>query len=151
VPLAQPTGSPAARDGWADVDTPSGFERELTGILAELRDAGTRGLVFLTTDVHFAAIHRLTPFEDTPEFRIHQVISGPLNAGLFPNPTLDDTLHPETLFFHGPASAASVTSWDEARRWFNFGLIEVEPQGNLAIRIVDANGRQVGDALLPKP
>jgi alkaline phosphatase D len=160
VPLSIPTGSNRERihDGWADGEPLSaaepgaewarpgagpatGFERELLGILARLRDAGVSGLLFLTTDVHFAAAFRYRPFAEDPEFTFHELVTGPLNAGLFPHRTLDTTLLPERLFWFGPTRP--VDSIAEALGWFNFGVLDVDGSGRLEARIVDGSGRVV--------
>jgi hypothetical protein len=60
-----------------------------------------------------------------------------LNTGIFPNRDLDSTLSPESLFFNGPAAAGDVTSWSDAKRWFNFGTVEVARDGTLVASIVD--------------
>ncbi len=97
-----------------------------------------RNLVWLTTDVHFATGFRSAPF---PDFRMLELTSGPLSAGFFPRPDVDPTLHPERLYFHGPTEP--VTSIDQARTYFNFGELEIEPSGELTVRIVTAAGAVV--------
>lgn len=139
VPLSVPTGSPERRDGWAGYQQPGGYESELLQILRAARDRGVADSVWITTDVHFAAVFRYRPFADS-EFRLHEVISGPLNAGLFRNERFDETLRGERLFIHGPEDPAAVTSWEEARRFFNFGLLEIDAGGALVIRIVNVDG-----------
>jgi alkaline phosphatase D len=143
VPLAIPTGFPpeSGRDGWANFDQGTGFEAELLDLLTHLRDRNIHDVLFITTDVHFASVQRYTPFADTPDFQIHEYVTGPLNAGLFPNTALDTTLNPERLFFHGPASAEAVTSFTEAQRWLNFGQVAMDDNGVLTSRIFDADGR----------
>lgn len=71
---------------------------------------------------------------------VHELATGPLNAGIFPNRDFDQTLNPERLFFFGPETAAAVTSWAEAKRWFNFGTLEVRQNGRLTAGIVDTAG-----------
>lgn len=143
VPLAIPTGANAAqngRDGWAGFDTQTGFERELLALLAVLRDAGVRNLVWLTTDVHFASVQRFRPFPEDPHFSFLEVVTGPLQAGLFPQRRLDPTLHPERLFFHGPETAGEKRTFEEALTWFNFGTLEIDAAGNLAIGVRGVDG-----------
>jgi alkaline phosphatase D len=142
VPMSIPTGFPATngRDGWANFDQDTGFERELVEILRFMDDNGIDRPVWITTDVHFAEAFRYMPFPEHPEFVVHEFATGPLNAGIFPNRTFDPTLNPEVLFFHGPATPAAVTSWDEAKHWFNFGTLEVGGGGDLTARIVNTSG-----------
>ena len=140
VPMSIPTGE-GARDGWADAGGSTGFERELVTILRAAAHDRVRGLVWTTTDVHFATGLRYRPFADTPDFVVHEFVSGPLAAGLFPKESLDPTLRPVRLFFHGPLAGHAPRTLDEALRWFNFGLVEVEADGRLLVSIVDGTGR----------
>jgi alkaline phosphatase D len=151
VPLAVPTGT-TARDGWADGGGPTGFERELLGVLASAAQHGVANLVWLTGDVHHAAGYRYRPFSDHTRFVVHELIASPLHAGLFPTLSLDETLGPERLFFHGPTDATAVSSLDAALPWFNFGQVEIGAEGDLRAEIVDATGRtRYQLALTPLP
>jgi alkaline phosphatase D len=144
VPLSIPTGSPEkGRDGWANYDQDTGFERELISILEAFERAGVHNLVWITTDVHFAAVFRYTPFSDAPEFRFLELATGPMNAGLFPNPRYDRTLGPQRLFFYGPPNPERVTSFAEAKRWFSFGVLDVASNGELTARIVNGLGEEL--------
>jgi len=141
VPISIPTGGPIrGYDGWANFDGEKGFERELLGLLQGWRDAGVRNLVFLTTDVHFATGLRYRPF---PEFTFLEFVSGPLNAGMFPKQELDETLRPERLFLYGPPDPMNVRGLEEARRYFNFGELDIDASGALRARIVNGDGAVV--------
>ncbi|HKG02077.1 MAG TPA: alkaline phosphatase D family protein, partial [Conexibacter sp.] len=141
VPMSIPTGFPPTngRDGWANFDQDTGFEHELLAILRFMESHGIRNTVWITTDVHFAEAFRYTPFADDPEFVVHELATGPLNAGIFPIAVFDQTLNPERLAFFGPAASTDVTSWEIAKRWFNFGALEVDAD-RLTMRIVDTAG-----------
>jgi alkaline phosphatase D len=143
VPMSIPTGFPPTngRDGWANFDQQTGFERELLDLLRFMRDRGIDQTVWITTDVHFAEAFRYRPFPESPSFTVHEVATGPLNSGIFPNRAFDETLEPEPLFFFGPDTPEAVTSWAEAKRWFNFGTLEVAVDGTLTAGIVDTAGR----------
>jgi len=147
VPIAIPTGSNAeteGRDGWADYETETGYERELRQILEELARADVSNLVFLTTDVHFAAVFRYRPrFAFAPDFTFYEAASGPLNAGVFPVRKLDETFGPERLFLYGPRSPEAVQSWSEAKRWFNFGALSIDAGGSLTLEILRTDGTSV--------
>ena len=142
VPMSIPTGFPPTngRDGWANFDQTTGFEQELLDILRFADEHGIDDLVWITTDIHFAEAFRYTPFEESPDFVIHEIATGPMNAGIFPNQAFDDTLDPERLAFFGPQSPEAVTSWEQAKGWFNFGTLEIEPDGTLIAGIVDGHG-----------
>jgi alkaline phosphatase D len=140
VPMSIPTGE-GARDGWANGGGSTGFERELVMILRAAARDRVRGLVWITTDIHFATGFRYRPFVDAPDFVVHEFASGPLAAGLFPKEALDPTLRPVRLFFHGPPAGRGPRTLDEALPWFNFGLVEVDADGRLVVSIVDGTGR----------
>ncbi len=145
VPMSIPTGFPAAngRDGWANFDQDSGFERELVDILKSLHAQGERNILFITTDVHFAEVFRYTPFTADPTFQVHEVVTGPMNAGLFPNRNFDASLGTESLFFYGPASADAVTDYAQARQWMNFGNVRIDADGRLSVSVIDVDGNPV--------
>jgi alkaline phosphatase D len=142
VPMSIPTGFPATngRDGWANFDQTTGFENELLDILRFMAENGVDNPVWITTDVHFAEAFRYTPFPEHPDFAVHEIATGPLNSGIFPNRNVDPMLNPEVLFFHGPPTPADVTSWEEAKRWFNFGTLEVGAAGDLTAQVIDTAG-----------
>lgn len=153
VPIAINTGFPPelGRDGWANDDAneaptvdgfpqnETGFEFELMSIMETLRETNSNSL-FITTDVHFAEVFRFTPFADAPEFQVHEVVIGPGNAGIFPNRHFDTTLGTESLFFFGPESSQSVDSWATAKKWFNYGTIEIDQNGKLLTKVKDTVG-----------
>jgi len=143
VPLSIPTGFPTTngRDGWANFDQQTGYERELLDLLRFLADRGIDDTFWITTDVHFAEAFRYRPFADRPSFVVHELATGPLNSGIFPNRAFDDTLVPERLFFYGPETPEAVTSWTEAKRWFNFGTLEVAGDGTMTAAVVDTAGQ----------
>ncbi len=149
VPMSIPTGFPAenGRDGWANYDQVSGFENELIDILRFMQRQSIDNSVWLTTDVHFSEGFVYRPFADAPEFEVYEFVSGPLNAGVFPNEAFDDSLHPERLFFHG---APAGLDYDGALEYLTFGTVEVSEEGDMAIKIVNALGEAVAEQFLPR-
>jgi hypothetical protein len=83
-------------------------------------------------------LNGLTP--EYPDFAVHEIVTGPLNAGTFPNRNFDPTLNPQVLFFHGPPTPADVTNWDQAKQWFNFGTLEVAANGDLTAEVTGTGG-----------
>jgi alkaline phosphatase D len=143
VPMSIPTGFPAVpngRDGWANFDQATGYERELLDILRFMQEHSIRNTVWITTDVHFAEAFRYVPFSGDPGFAVHELVTGPMNAGIFPTMDFDTTLNPQRLAFFGPPSPGAVTTWTEAKRWFNFGELDLAGGGTLTIRIVNTAG-----------
>ena len=133
VPIAVPTGDPTIGiDSWV------GFETELAEIFARLAASGVERLVFLTTDVHFAAAHRFPPVAGArPE--IIEIIAGPMSAGLFPTAALDPSFSPERLFFHGPDRPEAL-DFEAALEFMTAGIAEVDDSG-MAVRIENATGK----------
>lgn len=149
VPMSIPTGFPAenGRDGWADYDQDTGFEHELRDILRFMQKQGIKNSVWLTTDVHFSEGFVYQPFADAPEFEVYEFVSGPLNAGVFPNEAFDDTLNPERLFFHG---APASLNYEAALEYMSFGAVEVSEEGDMTVKIINALGDIVAEQFLPR-
>jgi alkaline phosphatase D len=97
----------------------------------------------------FRQAFRYSPLPEQPGFVVHELATGPMNAGIFPNRAVDPTLNPEVLFFHGPATPGGVSSWTEAKRWFNFGTLEVDADGDLTVRVVNTTGEPRFTLTLP--
>ena len=153
VPMSIPTGFPATngRDGWANFDQTTGFEQELLDILGFMERSGIRNTIWITTDVHFAEAFRYRPFASNPDFVVYELATGPLNAGIFPIRDFDSTLNPEVLTFYGPPTAESVTTWEEAKRWLNFGTLDFARDGTLTAGIVNTAGQtQFSITLAPR-
>jgi alkaline phosphatase D len=153
VPMSIPTGFPATngRDGWANFDQTTGFEQELLDILGFMERSGIRNTIWITTDVHFAEAFRYRPFPSNPDFVVYELATGPLNAGIFPIRDFDSTLNPEVLTFYGPPTAESVTTWEEAKRWLNFGTLDFAGNGTLTAGIVNTAGEtQFSITLAPR-
>jgi alkaline phosphatase D len=142
VPMSIPTGFPptGGRDGWANFDQTTGFEQELLDILRFMERSGIQNTIWITTDVHFAEAFRYRPFPSNPAFVVYELATGPLNAGIFPLREVDPTLNPEVLTFYGPAIPEAVTSWQEAKRWLNFGTLGFDRDGRLTAEIVNTAG-----------
>jgi alkaline phosphatase D len=142
VPMSIPTGFPPTngRDGWANFDQNTGYERELLDILRFMQAHGVRNSVWISTDVHFAEAFRYVPFSDDLGFAVHELVTGPMNAGIFPTTDFDSTLNPQRLTFFGPASPSAVMSWSQAKHWFNFGELQLAGGGSLTMRIINTAG-----------
>jgi alkaline phosphatase D len=142
VPMSIPTGFPPTngRDGWANFDQTTGYEHELLDILRFMQSHSISNSVWITTDVHFGEAFHYLPFADEPGFAVNELVTGPMNAGIFPNPAFDTTLNPERLAFIAPSSPGAVTSWEQAKHWFNFGELDFSRDGSLTMRIVNTAG-----------
>lgn len=145
VPISLPTGSArkGARDGWASLGTETGYERELGAIFETLAAARARNLLFITTDIHFGAAFRYTPVARDPDFRVYELASGPLHAGLWRTEVFDPTFRAERLALHAAPKPAEVATLEEARRWFNFGALAIDGAGRLRAELVNGYGEVV--------
>jgi len=150
VPMSIPTGFPpeGGRDGWANADQTTGFEQELLDILRFVEQHHIENTFWITTDVHFAEAFRYRPFAN-PAFSVYELVSGPLNAGIFPNTDVNPTLNPQVLF--GPDPAVQPTTWEQAKDGFNFGRLELDRHGVLTAAIVNTAGQtQFSFTLTPR-
>jgi alkaline phosphatase D len=139
-------------DSWANYEQGAGFEQELTEILRFMQRRGINNNVWLTTDVHFAAAFRYTPFTDAPSFQPREYIAGPLSALLFPNKIFDTTLGTERVFFYGAEKFTDIRSYEAAKPWLNYGTIAVDEAGSLTVEIHKVDGTVVyQDTLHPSP
>lgn len=148
IPISIPTGAGGklGHDGWCNMERDDGYENELASIFRALHGAGTRNVVFLTTDVHFATGFRYRPLADAPEFIVHEFVAGPLGSMLLPTHSLDDTFHPERLFFFGPETIPKT--FDEAQRFMNWGKIAISGSGALLVTIQDGLGGEAARVTL---
>ena len=97
----------------------TGFEREMLDLMRALDAADLKNLVFITTDVHFAATLRyaVDADGDGDMLYFHEFVTGPLSAISVPPQSqdeLDPTLNPTLLYAEGEL--------------FNFGFVRVQEQ-----------------------
>lgn len=150
VPLGIPTGTgPNARDGWSDDGGNTGFEREAALLLDGMRAASPAGVIFLTADVHFATAFEYRPFVDAPGFAVHEFVTGPLHAGIFPRRDLDPTFSPRRLFLWHP-TAFPIATYDDAIAWFNYGQIDIDGSGRMTVTFTNARGETVWQTVLER-
>jgi alkaline phosphatase D len=112
-PLSLTAGSNTARfgyDSYANGTTPdfsaeTGFERELLDLVRFLDDVNVNNLVFVVTDVHFAANvrHEIDANGDGDTLLFYELVSGPISAiRLDPTPDrFDPTLGSTVLYSEG--------------------------------------------------
>eukprot|EP00752_Nemacystus_decipiens_P012137 g10760.t2 len=156
VPLSVPTGpGNNARDGWANFEGDTGYELELGDILTHISDGEMHNTVFIAADVHFAQSLRYQPFGNDTDFDFHEVIVGPLNAGPFNRPDLDDTFSPERLFYYAPEETTAATTegnftyLENIRPYFNFGVADIDVNGNLNFTIINTDNETLYTLSIP--
>jgi alkaline phosphatase D len=129
-------------EGFANGDGPPlGRERELAGVLAQLRDRGARNLAWLTADVHYAAAHRYDPARATGAVfdAFWEFVAGPIHAGTFGPNVLDPTFGPEVVFQWAPEPGQSnLAPWDGLQ---SFGTVDVTHDA-LTVAILGIDGRE---------
>ncbi|MFQ5698232.1 MAG: alkaline phosphatase D family protein [Myxococcota bacterium] len=153
VPLSIPTGvrPGEGRDGWANGEGATGFETELWEIVQSLEESSIRESVWITADVHHAALIRYTPLPvRDPALHLHEVVAPALWAGVGAFRGLDPSFGPELRFVHAPQDPSALHSLPEARGYMGFGALEVDASGRLTIRLLDAQGASLyAETLLP--
>jgi len=110
VPLSIATGTRAevyGRDAFADGDPAgaprTGSETELRELLSHLDRENVRNVVVVVTDVHFATSLRyeIDLDSDGDKLLFHELVTGPLSAGLVEPRTPDATFAPRVLYAEG--------------------------------------------------
>ncbi|WBB57727.1 alkaline phosphatase D family protein [Streptomyces sp. WMMC500] len=143
IPLGLVVPDGTAHEGVAQGNggAPLGREAEIAGVLSFIRRRRVTNTVWLTADVHFTAAHYYDPgkavFQDFAPF--WEFVSGPLNAGVAPEPNpLDATFGPEVRFA-AHAESAAKSSPLYGNQFFG----EVDIDGSTAVmtvRLRDADG-----------
>ncbi len=148
MPIALVIGEPGKRvahanDGWGNEDgPPREREVELAQLLSGMRARGVKNVVWITADVHYAAVHRMDParaaFKDFDPF--WELVAGPMHATAFPRKPLDDTFGPEVVW----SSAGWDTFGSPATGAQHFGLLRIDGRTRaLSVTFVDARGRDL--------
>jgi alkaline phosphatase D len=138
-------------EGWAngaDALPPAGRERELAGVLSELRARKVRNVAWLTADVHYAAAHRYDPasavFGEFDAF--WEFIAGPIHAGTFGPNTMDPTFGPKVEFQWAPEPGkGNLAPWEGLQ---SFGAVDVAHDA-LTVALVGIDGKERYRVALP--
>ncbi len=135
VPLAIATGTRAevyGRDAFADGDPTggarTGSETELRELITHLDRERVKNVVVLVTDVHFATSLRyeIDLDSDGDPLLFHELVTGPMSAGLLPAKKPDSTFAPRVLYVEGGI--------------FNFGFAAVDGE-KLVYEVRDDTGQ----------
>jgi alkaline phosphatase D len=136
---------PAAFEAVANGDGPPlGRELEIAHLLAAMRRARVRNVIWLTADVHYAAAHYFDPrrarFTDFDPF--WEFVAGPLHAGTFGPNALDDTFGPQERF-RGIPDGMKPNRPPSAGLQF-FGRIHIEGRSRvLTVSLHDLSGAKI--------
>ena len=125
----------------ADDGPPLGRELEIAGLLSFIRRESIRNVVWITGDVHYAAVHYYDPakaaFQDFTPF--HEFVAGPLCAGGFGPNALDGTFGPQVLFQKTPPPG--VFNLAPSQGSCNFGHVKIDGRtGTMTVTHRDAHG-----------
>lgn len=133
VPLSYPTGFPQpqvdGRDGWANAGDRSGYETELMSLLYFIEANDVENVVFLTADTHWPFAISYDPDRDG-NVNFYEFGSSPLSALTLPPATIDQTFNPMVMYSEG----------EFAGTLFNFGMIDIDADGNLTFTVLDREG-----------
>lgn len=127
---------------------PKGREVELARLFSTLARAGTKNLVFVTADVHFAAAHRFdaekAQHKEMPTF--HEFIAGPLHASAFGRKALDDTFGVEVLYVNAEWDTFGTPADPKTQ---TFGTIAIDGRsGTMTVSLVDGTGHDLHTTVL---
>jgi alkaline phosphatase D len=125
----------------ADDGAPLGREHEIASLLSFVKARDVRNVVWITADVHYAAVHHYSPeraaFRDFLPF--HEIVAGPAHAGTFGPAALDRTFGPEVRFLGIPPAMKPNRPPSDGLQFF--GLLEVDGRtGVLRVEIRNRDG-----------
>ena len=133
---------------------PERREHEIADLLASIRRAGVRNIVWLTADMHYTAAHYYDPnraqFSDFEPF--WEFVSGPLHAGTWGPGELDDTFGPVAMYRNG----ASEGQGENLAPCFGlqfFGRVDIDGgSGVMTVTLKDVGNRDLWSVeLVPQP
>ncbi|MDL4814829.1 alkaline phosphatase D family protein [Actinomadura opuntiae] len=147
IGLVVPDGTAQEAAAQGDNGAPLGREREIAGILSDIKRHHVRNTVWLTADVHYTAAHYYDPskaaFQDFDPF--WEFVSGPLNAGAFGPNSLDGTFGPTAKFVQAPPHANT----SPAEGYQFFGEVDIDARsGALTVRLRDLDGKVLHTEIL---
>jgi alkaline phosphatase D len=133
---------------------PDRREHEIADLLAAIKRAGVRNVVWLTADMHYTAAHYYDPnqaqFADFEPF--WEFVSGPLHAGTWGPGTLDDTFGPVAMYQHG-CSAAQGENLAPCFGLQFFGRVDIDGKcAVMTVTLKDVDNRDLWSVnLAPQP
>lgn len=142
-PLSIVTGIPTDRDAWAQGEPQVlGREVQLAELLSFVKNEDIQNVVFLTSDVHFAAAIRYDParasYTDFNPF--WEFVIGPTHAGAFGPGALDASFGPSYEFLRASGTEGHPVQNLPPPNLQSFGSVTVGQEGSLTVRIHDITG-----------
>ncbi|GLR86445.1 alkaline phosphatase D family protein [Bradyrhizobium iriomotense] len=133
---------------------PDRREHEIADLLAFIRRAGVRNIVWLTADMHYTAAHYYDPnravFSDFEPF--WEFVSGPLHAGTWGPGELDNTFGPVAMYQHG----CNAEQGENLAPCFGlqfFGRVDIDGRTEvMTVTLKDVDNRDLWSVdILPQP
>ncbi|RXH10849.1 alkaline phosphatase D family protein [Bradyrhizobium guangzhouense] len=133
---------------------PDRREHEIADLLASIKRAGIRNIVWLTADMHYTAAHYYDPnkaqlqdFEPFWEF-----VSGPLHAGTWGPGELDNTFGPTAMYRNGCSEAQGENLAPCFGLQF-FGRVDIDgASGVMTVTLKDVDNRDLWSVdIVPQP
>ena len=130
---------------------PTRREHEIADLLAFLKHAGVRNVVWLTADMHYTAAHHYDParavFTDFEPF--WEFVSGPLHAGTWGPGQLDNTFGPAAMYANG----CSAEQGENLAPCFGlqfFGRVDIDGKsGVMTVTLKDVGDRDLWSVDIP--
>lgn len=140
-----------AFEGVANGNGPAlGRELEIADLLRFIKEKGIRNTVWITADVHHCSSIYHDPGKATfQEFEpFWEFVSGPLHAGTFSQPPLDNTFGPETRFLGIPKGMKANRPPSAGFQFF--GTMKVDGKTEeLTVTHWDVDGKNLWSVTLP--
>ncbi|MGJ5674487.1 MAG: alkaline phosphatase D family protein [Nostochopsis sp.] len=151
-PFSIVTGGTSDRDAWGQ-GSPEvlGREVQLSQLLQFIKNEGIKNVVVITADVHYAAAISYEPeravFKDFNPF--WEFVVGPIHAGAFGQNDLDPSFGSKYEYVRAPQTETSQLPQNlPPPNLHSFGLVEVNSQGQLIVRIHDITGKVLYEKVL---
>jgi len=133
---------------------PDRREHEIADLLASIKRAGVRNIVWLTADMHYTAAHYYDPnkaqFQEFEPF--WEFVSGPLHAGTWGPGELDNTFGPVAMYQHGCSEAQGENLAPCFGLQF-FGRVDIDgATGVMTVTLKDVDNRDLWSVdIVPQP
>lgn len=133
---------------------PDRREHEIADLLASIKRAGVRNIVWLTADMHYTAAHYYDPnkaqFSDFEPF--WEFVSGPLHAGTWGPGELDNTFGPVAMYRNGCSEAQGENLAPCFGLQF-FGRVDIDgASGVMTVTLKDVDNRDLWSVdIVPQP
>lgn len=133
---------------------PDRREHEIADLLASIKRAGVRNIVWLTADMHYTAAHYYDPnkaqFSDFDPF--WEFVSGPLHAGTWGPGELDNTFGPVAMYRNGCSDAQGENLAPCFGLQF-FGKVDIDgATGVMTLTLKDVDNRDLWSVdIAPQP